>query len=94
MDHRLFVAKQLVPQPGVLLERLSYARNVSVPENSQASPEELELFSVSFGKLIFQESNSGLSRGQTYRHKAMPLLNRVTPRTCLLQDFPPLIRKT
>jgi len=93
MDHGLFVAKQVVPQSSVLLERLSYARDVSVPENSQASPEESKLFSVSFGKLILQESNRGLSRGQTYRHKAMPLLNRVAPQTCLLQDFPPRISK-
>jgi len=93
MDHGLFIAKQVVPQSSVLLERLSYARNVSVPENSQASSEESELFSVSLGKLILQESNSGLSRGQTYRHKAMPLLDRATLQTCLLQDFPPRISK-
>jgi hypothetical protein len=43
--------------------------------------------------LILQESNSGLSRGQTYRHKAMPLLDRATLQTCLLQDFPPRISK-
>ncbi len=86
MHHRLFVANQVVPQSRILLERLSDARNISMPENSEASCEELVLFSVPLGELILQVGDGGLSRGQTHGHKAVSPVNRVIPLTCLLQD--------
>ena len=40
MDHRLLVAKEVIPQARVLLQSLSDACNVSVSENAQESLKE------------------------------------------------------
>ena len=63
MNHSLFVAKQVVPQPGILLQRLPDSRNISVSEDSQASAKKLIFLTVSRGKLIPEELYGSLRSG-------------------------------
>ena len=64
MNHSLLVAKQVVPQPVILLQRLPDPRNISMSENSQASAKKLIFLTVSRGELIPEELYGSLRRGQ------------------------------
>ena len=60
MHHRLFIAEQVVAKARILLERLSNASDVAVPENSQETLKEAELAAVSFDVLITEVGNNAL----------------------------------
>ena len=68
MHHPLLISKQVVPQSGILLQRLPDSGNVPVPENTKAASEKLMLLAVSLGELILQELYRSLCRGRANCH--------------------------
>ena len=64
MNHSLLVAKQVVPQPVILLQRLPDSRDISVSEDSQASAKKLIFLTVARGELIPEELYGSLRSGQ------------------------------
>ena len=70
VDHGLFVAKEVVAEVRILLQRLSDARDVSMAEDSQTSLKEPVFRAVAFGVLVLEERDDGLRHGQTSGHVA------------------------
>ena len=52
MNHGLFISAKVIAKPPVLLERLSHARDVTVPKNSEASLEESAFLVIPAGILV------------------------------------------
>jgi hypothetical protein len=68
MHHRLFVPALVILQPiPHLIECLRHARNVSVPEDSKHSAEQLLPRPVAFGVLNGEETDERLCHGQPFR---------------------------
>ena len=61
MDHRLFVARLIVPELRHLLQRLSDAADVAVPENAKTAGEEGLLDAIAFHVLRFEKGDERLS---------------------------------
>ena len=93
MNHRLFVAEEVVPQSGILFEGLPDPRDVPMPKNSQASFEEPVLLAVSLGVLIFQERKEGLGHGQANCHAASLRRNVIDSRIVAAQEYLTILRK-
>jgi hypothetical protein len=62
MNHRLFVAKQVIAQSRILFQSLTDAGDVSVSKDSQAAAEELVAVSVPLGELGIKKCNRRLRR--------------------------------
>ena len=63
MNHRLFVARQVIAEVQILLQRLAHAGHVAVPKDPPHSGKECRLFSVTLDVLISQKVNERLSCG-------------------------------
>ena len=61
MHHRLLIAGLVITKIRILLERLTYARHMSVVEDTKAACKKRLFFSIPFHILIFQEGDDGLS---------------------------------
>src|SRR5579862_7270666 len=72
VDHGLFVAKQVITQRGILLQRLSDPGYVSMSKNAQTSSKEPNFLAVALGKLVSKESDSGLGRSHARSHRTPP----------------------
>jgi len=68
MHHSLLVAKQIVGQPGILLERLAHTGNVAMSEDSQTAFEQPMLHPIPFRILVLEEPNDGLRDGEAGCH--------------------------
>ena len=68
MNHRLFVAEQVIRETRILFQRLPNPGDVSVPEDSEAAFKETRLAAVSLDKLICKESDGCLCDCQSFCH--------------------------
>ena len=64
MHLRLFVARLVVAEIGVLLQRLPDSANNAVPEDSEAPGKEGHLHAVTLHVLLLEEGDQGLRHGQ------------------------------
>jgi len=60
MNHRLFVSREIVAKFRLLLQRLTYSRDIAVTEDSPDAGEEGGFASIAFHVLLRQETNEGL----------------------------------
>jgi hypothetical protein len=63
MDHRLFIAGQVVTEIRILLQRLSDTRHVSMSEDAPYAGEKRALVSVALNVLILEKRDQRLSCG-------------------------------
>ena len=77
MHHRLFVAAKIIREVRILLQSLAYSRNVTMPEDTEASGKEILFMSVARHALRAEVSNDGLCGSQFLRH-AYPLVRDAT----------------
>ena len=68
MNHRLFVAEQVIGQTSILFQCLPNPGDVSVSEDSEAALKETRLAAVSLDKLISKEGNGCLCDCQSFCH--------------------------
>ncbi|OQA15879.1 MAG: hypothetical protein BWY63_02835 [Chloroflexi bacterium ADurb.Bin360] len=64
MDHRLLITRLIIPELRHLLQRLSDAADIAVPENAKTAGEEWLLDAITFYVLCFEEGDERLSHGQ------------------------------
>ena len=68
MNHRLFIAEQVIGQTRILLQRLPNPGDVSVSEDSEAALKETRLPAVSLDILIREEGDGCLCDCQSFCH--------------------------
>jgi hypothetical protein len=74
MDHSLFVARQVIPELRVLLQRLADPGHVPVSEDPEAAGEERASGPVTLDELVRQKPDHGLRHGEADRlHQKPPL---------------------
>ena len=66
VHHRLFIASLVVTELGHLLQRLTHARDIPMPEDAKAPGEKRLLNAVALHILVLQEGNNSLSHSRTY----------------------------
>ena len=60
MDHRLFVARQVVTKIALLIERLAHPGDIAVAEDAPDPGEELLLVAVALDPWLFSEGDQRL----------------------------------
>jgi len=73
MHHGLLVAAKIVAEPGVLLECLTYATDIAVAEDSEASLDESMFLTIAAGILCLEKSHNGLGDRKSASHERILL---------------------
>src|SRR5580704_5730094 len=71
MNHRLFIAKEVVAETAIPFESLADAGDVAVAKNSEAAFEEAMLHSVAFDKLVLQKGDDSLRNSEASCHRKL-----------------------